>query len=266
MSHTQEKATEIHPTAIVDAAAQLGTGVSVGAYSVIGPQVTVGDRCVIHNHVSLHGPTRLGSGNTVFPYASIGQIPQDKKFRAGEASRLEIGNDNVFRESVTVNRGTEEGGIVTRVGNRNWIMAYCHIAHDCQVGDDTIFANGSTLAGHVVVENLVYLGGFTAIHQFCSIGEMAMTGGHTMIAQDVPPYVIASGNRAQVYGVNRIGLERNGLSPDALKDVQRAYKIFYRSKLKADEALTLIEAELAASTHAMRFAAFVRASTRGICR
>ena len=266
MTQRKKAAPAIHPTAIVHPDAELAPSVTVGAYSVIGAGVRLGEACEVMNHVTLEGPTVMGARNRIFAYASIGQDPQDKKFNPGEPSFLEIGDDNVVREFVTINRGTEHGGQVTRIGHRNWLMAYCHVAHDCQIGNDTVFANCATLGGHVTIGDRAYLGGFTAVHQFCSVGELVMTGGHTMIGQDVPPFVIATGNRVQLYGVNRIGLERAGVPAEEIKAVERAYRRFFRSKLRAVEALAAIESELADSSYAMRFVAFIRASTRGICR
>ena len=266
MKNTKIKSPDIHSTAVVHPGAKLGNEVTVGPYSVIGPEVEIGDNTVIMNHVTVEGPTVIGRDNRIFPYASIGLDPQDKKFIPPQDSRLEIGNGNTIREYVTINRGTEEGGAVTRIGNDNWIMAYCHIAHDCQVGDHTIFANGSTLAGHVTIENHVYLGGFTAVHQFCTIGEMTMTGGHTMIAQDVPPYLIAVGNRAKLFGVNKIGLERNGLTAGEIRDLQAAFKMFHREKGDAQATLSTIEQKFPNSPHARKFVAFIRSSARGVIR
>jgi UDP-N-acetylglucosamine acyltransferase len=266
MSQAKGDAPSVHPSALVDPKARLGRGVTVGPFCVVGAEVELGEGTELTNHVTVQGPAVLGKRNRVFPYASIGQDPQDKKFRRGERSRLEIGDDNTIRECVTINRGTEGGGEVTRLGHRNWIMAYCHIAHDCQVGSDTVFANCATLGGHVSIADFAYLGGFTAVHQFCAVGEMTMTGGHTMIAQDVPPYVIASGNRVKLFGVNKIGLERNGVTPEEVKAIERAYKLFFRSRMGAEEALAAIEAQLAGSPRALLFAAFIRGSTRGVCR
>ena len=259
-------AAEIHPTAIVHPSAQLGAGVTVGPYSVIGEGVSIGEGTEVMNHVSINGPTVIGARNRIFPYASLGQDPQDKKFEAGEDSRLEVGDDNIIRESVTLNRGTASGGGLTRIGHRNWIMAYCHVAHDCKVGNDAIFANNATLGGHVKVGDKAYLGGFTAVHQFCSIGEMTMTGGHTMIAQDVTPYVIAVGNRVKVHGLNKVGLQRNGVPKEDLRKLNEAYRLFFRRGMKADEALEKITAELTGSSYVDNFVAFIRNSTRGICR
>lgn len=266
MKPTAAQGPEVHPTAIVHPEAELGRNVTIGPYSVIGPRVSIGEGTEVMSHVTIQGPTVIGRRNRFFPYGSIGQDPQDKKFEVGEPSSLEIGDDNVIREFVTLNRGTGEGGGVTRIGDENWIMAYCHVAHDCRVGNEAILANNATLGGHVSVADRVYLGGFTAIHQFCSIGELTMTGGHTMIAQDVPPYVIAVGNRASLYGINRIGLERAGLARNEITALQQAYKIFFRKGYTAAEALKAIEAEQGHSPHVMNFVAFIRASTRGIVR
>lgn len=266
MKHTQAEAPDIHPTAVVHSGARLGRDVRVGPYSVIGPDVEIGAGSVVMNHVTLEGPTTLGARNRIFPYASVGLDPQDKKYQPGEPSVLEIGDDNTIREFVTINRGTEGGGTITRVGHRNWIMAYVHIAHDCQVGSDIVLANAATLGGHVTVQDFTILGGFTAVHQFCTVGAYTMTGGHTMIAQDVTPYVIAAGNRAELFGVNKVGLERNGFTAEEIKDIQAAYKLFFRSKLGTAEALAAIEAKVGHSGHARRFAEFIRNSTRGVCR
>jgi UDP-N-acetylglucosamine acyltransferase len=266
MTQAKVQAAQVHPTAIVHPKARLGKGVSVGPYCVIEAGVEIGEGTEVMNHVTLQGPLVLGRRNRVFPFASLGQDPQDKKFRPGEPSSLEIGDDNVIREYVTINRGTKGGTGVTRVGDRNWIMAYCHIAHDCQVGNDTVFANCATLGGHVHVDDFAYLGGFTAVHQFCSVGEMVMTGGHTMIAQDVAPYVIAVGNRVRLFGINKIGLERNGVPPEDIKAIQEAYRLYFRSKLSSEEGLAAIESKLAGSSYAQRFAAFIRNSKRGVCR
>jgi UDP-N-acetylglucosamine acyltransferase len=266
MNERARQEPSIHATAIVDPRAELGRNVTVGPYSVIGPGVVLGDGCEVMSHVTLHGPSVIGKENRFFPHCAIGGEPQDKKFQGEPESRLAIGDRNIFREFSTVNRGSVHGGGETRIGDENWIMAYCHVAHDCQVGNLTIFANASTLGGHCVVEDRVYLGGFTAVHQFCTIGTLTMTGGQTMIAQDVPPFVIATGNRVRLFGVNRIGLERAGIPDEEIRNVEQAYRIFFRSKLSAKEGLARIEAELGASAHAQRFAQFIRNSKRGIAR
>jgi UDP-N-acetylglucosamine acyltransferase len=266
MTQPKRDAPAIHPTAVVHPKARLGKAVSIGPYCVIEEGVQIGDGTEVMNHVTLHGPTVIGRRNRIYPYAFLGQDPQDKKYQAGEPSFLEIGDENVIREYATVNRGTKGGGTVTRLGDRNLIMAYCHIAHDCQVGNDTVFANCATLGGHVHIGNNAYLGGFTAIHQFCSVGELTMTGGQTMIAQDVPPYVIASGNRVRLFGVNHIGLERAGVAPEEIKAIQRAYKLYFRSKLGSEAALAAIEEQASGYQRVRHFVDFIRNSTRGICR
>ena len=263
---TSQNAPLIHPTAIVDPKAELGREVRVGPYSVIGPDVVIGDACEVMNHVTLLGPARIGTRNRIFSMASIGQEPQDKKFDATGESRLEIGDGNTIREFVTINRGTAQGGGFTRVGNNNWIMAYVHIAHDCLVGNDTVLANNATLGGHVTVEDRAYLGGFTAVHQFCRVGEHVMTGGHTMIAQDVPPYMMAVGNRARLFGLNKVGLDRHGYPKEEVQALERAYKKFIRGRGKTEEVLTDIETTLGEFPMVRRFTQFIRESTRGVCR
>lgn len=262
----KKKTGKIHPTALIDPDVQLGDNVTVGAYTVIGAGVVIGDDTEVMNHVSLDGPTTIGVRNKFFPYSSVGLDPQDKKY-AGEAeSFLEIGDDNVFREFSTAHRGTPNGRVVTKIGNENLIMNYCHVAHDCWIGDNTIFANGAICGGHVTLQDNVYLGGITAIHQYCTVGTLAMTGAHTMIAQDVPPYVIATGNRVGLYGVNKIGMERSGISEEEIRAMTKAYKIFFRGKSVAKEALTRIEEELGDFETVRNFVKFVRNSERGICR
>ena len=259
-------ARRIHPTAIVDASAEIGENVAIGPYSVIGADVRIGDGCEISNHVTILGSTRAGPRNRFFSYASIGQDPQDKKYHGEENSHLEIGAGNTFREYVTISRGSDAGGGWTRVGDENWVMALCHIAHDCTVGNRTVFANGTTLAGHVKIGDAVTLGGFTAIHQFCSVGELALTGGLSKVTQDIPPYVIADGNPLAARGVNKVGLERNGVTPEEVENIERAYRIFYRSRLTAKEAVARLDAELGQSAAARRFAEFVQNSKRGVVR
>ncbi len=203
----------IHQTAIVDPGAKLHPGVSVGAYSVIGPEVEIGEKTEIQHHVVIEGPTRIGPECRIFPFASVGLEPQDKKFQ-GEVSHLEIGSKNTIREYVTINRGTEAGGGTTIVGDDCWIMAYCHIAHDCIVGNNVTMSNGTTLGGHVVVKDFANLGGMTGVHQFCRVGEYAITGAYSMINQDVVPFSTVAGNRAKLVGINYIGLDRRGFTPE----------------------------------------------------
>lgn len=255
----------IHPTAIIDPSARLGTGVSVGAYSIIGADVDVGENTWIAPHVVISGPTRIGRNNKFYPFSSIGAVPQDKKY-AGEKTFLEIGDGNVIRESCTINRGTAQGGGVTRIGNNNWIMAYVHIAHDCIVGDGTVFANNASLAGHVIIEDHVILGGFTLIHQFCSVGAYAFTAMASAISKDVPPYLMVSGHMAKPHGLNTEGLKRHAFSSDSIGQLRRAYKILYRSNYTVKQALEkLVELEKDCPEVA-RWVVFLRNTTRGIIR
>jgi len=257
---------EIDSTAIVSANALLAPDVVVGAYAVIGPNVTIGSGCVIGPFTRVEGPTAIGERNQFYGHASIGGPPQDLKYK-GEHTELAIGNDNVFREFVTINRGTTGGGGKTSIGNENFFMAYSHVAHDCHVGSHTIFANNATLAGHVEIADYATIGAFSAVHQFCRVGEHAFVGGGSMITQDVMPYaktVASRDNRS--YGINTIGLERKGFSKETVEALQRAYRILIRSKLRADEALQKIEDELGLFPEARYLVEFVRASKRGIIR
>lgn len=232
----------IHPTALIDATARLGENVEIGAYSIIGADVEIGAGTWIGPHVVINGPTKIGCDNRIFQFSSLGEQPQDKKY-AGEPTTLEIGDRNTIREFCTFNRGTAQDAGATRVGNDNWIMAYVHLAHDCQVGNQTIFANNTQLAGHVHVGDWVILGGFTVVHQFVRIGAHAMTGMGTILLQDVPPYVMASGNPSAPHGINSEGLKRRGFSIAGIAAIKRAYKTLYRSGLKLDEATAAIAAE-----------------------
>jgi len=227
--------TEIHPSAIVDAAARLGDGVVVGPYCVIGAGVALGDRCRLGNHVTISGPTEIGAENEFFPYASIGQRTQDLKYD-GEPTWLRIGDGNVFREFVTVNRATSAND-ATLIGSHGHFLAYTHIGHDCIVGDRVIFSNNSTLGGHVTVGDHVVLSGLVAIHQFCRIGAHAMVGGCSKIVQDVPPFFIADGNPAKVRAVNSVGMQRRGFSEAAVRAAKTALRKIYREKLKLSEAI-----------------------------
>ncbi len=251
--------------ALVDPAARLAEDVQVGPFSIIGPEVEIGPGSVIGPHVVIQGPTTIGANNRIFQFASLGEIPQDKKYH-GEDSRLEIGDGNTIREFVTINRGTAEGGGVTRIGDDNWLMAYIHIAHDCQIGDHTIFANGASLAGHVVVEDHAILGGFTLVHQFCQIGAHAFCGMGSAISKDVPPFVMADGNPAHARGLNLEGLKRRGFDKETLQNLRRAYKLIYRSGLTVREAVQQIRETLADDQHAMQLADFLARAERGIVR
>ena len=257
---------EIDSTAIVSANAVLGPDVVVGAYAVIGPNVTIGSGCVVGPFTRIEGPTTIGERNQFYGHASIGGPPQDLKYK-GEHTELAIGNDNVFREFVTINRGTTGGGGKMTIGSENFFMAYSHVAHDCHVGSHTIFANNATLAGHVEIADYATVGAFSAVHQFCRVGEHAFVGGGSMITQDVMPYaktVASRDNRS--YGINTIGLERKGFSKETVDALQRAYRILVRSKLGVNEALQKIEDELGLFPEARYLVEFVRASKRGIIR
>ena len=229
----------IHETAIVHAGAKLGNDVQIGPYSVIGEHVEIAEGTVIGAHAVITGHTRIGARNRIFHHVSLGEIPQDKKY-AGEPTRLEIGDDNVIREYCTFNIGTAQDLGYTRLGNRNWVMAYVHLAHDCEVGNDTILANCVQLAGHVEIGDFAILGGFTGVHQFCRVGAHAITGVGSVVLADVPPYVMAMGNTAQPHGLNTEGLKRRGFSAKAIKEMRNAYKSLYRSGLKLDEAREVI--------------------------
>ncbi len=255
----------IHPTAIVDPAARIGQNVSIGPYSIIGPNVEIGDNTRIGPHVVITGHTSIGRDNRIYQFASLGEAPQDKKY-AGEETRLEIGDRNVIRECCTFNVGTIQDVGVTRLGNDNWIMAYVHIAHDCQVGNHTTFANNATLAGHVHVGDWTTLGGFTGVHQFCKIGAHVMTAVSTVVLQDVPPYLMAAGNSAQPYGINVEGLKRRGFSSDALMSLKRAYRTLYKSGLMLEEAKAKLVEDARKAPDVQAFVDFLEISKRGIIR
>jgi len=257
--------TLIDSRAVIDSSARLSDDVTVGPYAVIGADVEIGKGTWIGPHVVIQGPTRIGQDNKIYQFSSIGDAPQDKKY-AGEPTSLEIGDRNVFREYCTVNRGTVQGGGITRVGHDNWIMVGVHIAHDCIIGDNTIFANNASLAGHVTIEDYVILGGFTLVHQFCTIGAHCFTAMGSVIAKDVPPYILVSGHMAKPYGLNVEGLKRRGFSTKTLGDLRRAYKILYKSKLALNEAVEQIAAMSKVCPEAGHFASFIEKSTRGIIR
>ncbi|KZE34908.1 acyl-ACP--UDP-N-acetylglucosamine O-acyltransferase [Crenobacter luteus] len=255
----------IHPTAIVDPKARIASDVEIGAYSIVGPNVSIDSGTWIGPHVVIEGHTSIGKNNRVFQFCSLGAAPQDKKY-AGEPTRLEIGDNNTIREFCTFNVGTAQDVGVTRLGNDNWVMAYVHMAHDCQVGNHTIFANNATLAGHVHVGDWVILGGFTSVHQFTVIGEHAMTAFSSAVAQDVPPFVMAAGNRAKPAGINAEGLKRRGFSPEAIRAVKNAYKAIYRQGLSYEDARARIEDEATRVPELAPFTRFFALSERGIIR
>lgn len=255
----------IHQTAIVDPQAIIHDGVSIGAYSVIGPDVEVGENTEIKHHVVIEGPTKIGSECRIFPFASLGLEPQDKKYQ-GEKSRLEIGNQNTIREYVTINRGTAAGGGTTKVGNQGWIMACCHIAHDCIVGDEVTMSNGTTLGGHVIIKDFATLGGMTGVHQFCQVGEYALTGAQSMITLDVVPFSIVNGNRAILSGINFIGLDRRGFSSKEVDTINQAYKVFFKSGYTKDDALRELNDRFPDEKNIKIFTDFIAKSDRGVCR
>lgn len=253
----------IHPTAIVHG--RLAPDVEVGPYSVIGAQVEVGEGSWIGAHVVLDGRLRVGRRNRIFHFASLGAPPQDRKY-AGEDTAVEIGDGNTIREYVTINRGTALDAGVTRVGNDNWIMAYVHFAHDCQIGSNTVFANACQLAGHVTVGDWAIFGATTLVHQFVHIGAHAFTGMGTYLPQDLPPYVTAAGNMARPYGINSEGLKRRGFSPETINGLKRAYRTLYRKGLGLEEALRELEAQVAACPQVGHLLEFIARSKRGIIR
>ncbi|NOT15926.1 MAG: acyl-ACP--UDP-N-acetylglucosamine O-acyltransferase [Methylotenera sp.] len=256
---------KIHSTAIIDPRAELDSTVEVGAYSVIGADVTIDAGTCIASHVSINGPTRIGKNNQIFQFSSLGQAPQDKKYK-GEPTLLEIGDNNTIREFCTFNRGTVQDKGTTKIGHNNWIMAYVHIAHDCDVGNHTIFANNSSLAGHVDVHDYAILGGFTLIHQFCKIGSHVITAVGSVVFKDIPPYVTAAGYDAKPHGINAEGLKRRGFSAESILQIKRAYKTLYRKGLTLDEAKAELAQMQLSSLEIALLVDFLNVSTRGIVR
>ncbi len=255
----------IHSTAIIEDGARLGNNVSVGAYSIIGSDVEIGDDCWIGPHVVISGRTRLGSNNHIFQFASIGEAPQDKKY-AGEDTALEIGSDNTIREYVTINRGTASGGGITRIGDDNLFMAYSHIAHDCQVGSHIVGANGATLAGHVEVGDWVIFAGFSGAHQFCRIGAHAFLGMYGGVNQDVPAYVMVSGQPPRPRGINAEGLKRRGFDKDQIRNIREAYRTIYRLGLSRDEAIERLQERVAEQPEIQPMIDSILTSQRGLLR
>lgn len=254
-----------HPTAIIHPGAVLADDVEVGAYSVIGEHVEIGAGSWVGAHVVIEGHTRIGKNNRIFQFNSVGAMPQDKKY-AGEPTRLEIGDNNTIREFCTINTGTLQDVGVTRIGDDNWIMAYVHIAHDCQVGNHTIMANGATLGGHVHIGDWVFLGGLSGVHQFVRIGAHAMTGFQTRLSQDLPPYVTAADNPAVAHGINSEGLKRRGFSAEAISAIKHAYKTLYKSGLSLEEAKAAIRAQVDEHPELKILAEFLDIVQRGIVR
>jgi len=255
----------IHPTAVIDPSAKLADSVEVGAYSIIGADVEIGDKTWIGPHVVIQGPTIIGVENKLFQFSSIGEVPQDKKYH-GEVSYLKIGDRNTIREFATINRGTEDGGGTTCIGDDNWLMAYIHIAHDCQIGNNTIFANNASLAGHAIIEDFVILGGFTLVHQFCKIGQHAFCGMGSAISKDVPPYLMVNGSPAHAHGLNSEGIKRKGFSKDSMKALREAYKIIYRSNNTLEVSKTELKPLSEKFQEVQNMLTFLEQSERGILR
>jgi UDP-N-acetylglucosamine acyltransferase len=255
----------IHPSAIVEEGAIIGAGAHIGPFCYVGSQVEIGAGTVLKSHVVVNGITKIGRDNQIYQFASIGEVNQDLKY-AGEPTRVEVGDRNRIRESVTIHRGTAQGSGLTKVGSDNLLMVNVHVAHDCVVGNSCVLANNATLAGHVEVDDHAIIGGMTAIHQFCIIGAHVMVGGCSGVAQDVPPFVIAQGNHATPFGVNAVGLKRRGFDKDEMQAIRNAYKILYRSEKTLDEAKTEIEALAKEQPVVQQYLDFFTRSTRGIIR
>lgn len=252
----------IHETAIISPKAKLGQNVSVGPWTYIGDDVEIGDNCTIHSHVVIKGPTQIGKNNVIFQFSSVGEDCQDKKY-AGEPTRLEIGDNNVIRENVTIHRGTIQDESLTKIGSNNLFMAYVHIAHDCIIGNNTIFANNASVAGHVRVDDWAILGGMSGVHQFCHIGAHCFIGLDSIVVKDVPPYLLASGNGAQPKGLNSEGLKRRGFTAEQITGIKRAYKEVYRKGNTVEEALANIPDD---DPSLVAFKEFIQNSNRGIIR
>src|SRR5271165_94894 len=257
---------QIHEHAVVSSDAKLAKGVQVGAFAVVGAGVELGEGCVVHPHAVVHGPAKFGAGNEFHHFCVIGGDPQDYSF-AGEHVELGVGDENIFREYVTISRGTKKGGGVTRIGSKNFFLAYSHVGHDCQVGSKTLFVNGATLAGHVTVQDFVTIGAFSPVHQFCRLGKYAYIGASTVITQDVLPFsLIVTERETRCFGANTIGLERKGFSPERIQALQRAFKILLRSKKNTTQALEDMRKTLGDSADAQEMITFVEKAERGIVK
>lgn len=260
------KDVHIHPQAVVSPEAKLGAGVRVGAFAVVGAGVELGDACELQEHAVVRGPAKFGARNVFHAFCVIGGDPQDYTFR-GEHVELAVGDGNIFRENVTVSRGTTKGGGITRIGNDNFFLAYSHVGHDCQIGSHTLFVNGATLAGHVTVQDYVTLGSFSPVHQFCRLGRYAYVGACTVITQDVPPFsLIVTERETRCYGANTIGLERKGFSQERIKSIQKAFRLLTRSKKNTSQALEELRASAGASEDVRELIEFVEKAERGIVK
>ena len=263
---TETKTSTVHPTAVIHPGAKLGADVRIGPYCVIGEEVEIGDGCELMAQIYVDGPIRIGAGNRFFPYSSIGVIPQDLKFQ-GERTETTIGDSNTFREFVTVHRGTGLGGGVTRIGSNNLIMAYAHIAHDCRIGDHTILANGTTLAGHVTIDDYAVIGAFSGVHQFCRVGRHSLIGGYSVITKDVLPFSkTVSEREVRAFGINSVGLKRHGFSPERREKLNRAFRLFTASKLNTTQALEKMREDAAESEEVQEMIRFIESSERGVIK
>jgi len=257
---------EIHPQAVVAASAKLGAGVQIGPYAVVGENVELAEGCVLHAHATVGGPSRFGKNNVFYSFSAIGGDPQDYTFR-GERTELVAGDSNIFREYVTVSRGTQKGGGKTKLGSGNFLLAYSHIGHDCVIGNNTLFVNGATLAGHVTVEDFVTVGAFCPVHQFCRIGRYAYIGASTVVTQDVPPFSkIVTERETKSFGINAVGLERKGFSPERLQALKRAYRLLLQSKLNTSQALAEMRKSLGDSADVLELIQFIESAERGIVK
>lgn len=251
--------------AIIDPKATLAKNVEVGPWTIIGPDVEIEEGTWIASHVVIRGPTRIGRDNKIYQFASIGEDTQDKKY-GGELTLLEIGDRNIFRECCTVHRGTVQGGGITKIGNDNLFMAYTHVAHDCTIGNQVVFANNASVAGHVKVDDFAYLGGMAGMHQFCSIGKHGFAAGGAVILKDIPPFVMVAGHPAEVHGLNTVGLERRGFSPSTIAALKRAYKVVFRQSLTIQDAIAELNTMTAETPEIQILIDFLASSTRGIVR
>lgn len=255
----------IHKTAIIDAKAELDSGVEIGPYCIIGPQVKIAKNTKLAPHVVIDGWTKIGEGCRIFQFASLGAIPQDLKYK-GEESWVILGNNNTIREFVTIHRGTAQSGGKTIIGDNNFLMAYSHVAHDCKIGNQVILANAATLAGHIEIEDYAIVGGLVGIHQFLRLGRHCIIGGGSGVNQDIPPYMMANGQRAKLYGVNNIGLKRHNFSPEAVSNLKKAYHIIFRSGLTIKKALDQVQTEIKNSPEVDHLISFIKSSEKGITR
>jgi len=255
----------IHPTAVVATGAELDTDVEIGPYAIVGPHVRLGRGTVVGPHAVLEGHTTIGAGNRIFHHASVGAVPQDLKYH-GEDAQLVVGDHNTIREFSTLHIGTAGGGMLTAIGDHNLLMNFTHVAHDCRLGNRNILANGAQLGGHVIIEDFVVVGALAGIHQFVRIGESAILGAGSMVSQDVPPFCNAAGDRARLHGLNLLGLKRRGFDDGAVRELKRAYRLMFQSRLKVVDAVARIRAEVARSREVDHFVAFVEGSERGVCR